>query len=322
MKTDIKNIAIPFLGSKKLKVFLLFLLLTGVTWFLMEMSKTYTSTVNYTVNYTNLPATKILAKPPQENITAFVTATGFLLWKQQVKVKEIKVNLSKLNYNNGKTYVLPNNQLKKLNSEKKGTLKIEKFATDTIFIDLLNKASKKVPIIPQLHLNYKVGYNLMGNLKVTPDSVKIQGPEKIINTITEVKTVEKTLNNISEDIKTSLKLINKHKKNNVTYSFYMVNIKGKVEKFTESTLNIPIQLINVTETSKVSIFPKEVTLTCTVNVSKFSTLKKQDFKVVVDYNQFKKDSLLTYLTPKVITKPKGVKFVKIIPQKVNFLIQK
>lgn len=320
VNSNIKNIAIPFLNSKKLRVFLFFLVLTGVIWFLKEMSKTYTSTITYNVNYTNLPKSKILAKPPQNKIEALVTTTGFLLWKQRLKARKINVDLSKVNYKNNKAYVLPNRQIKKVNKIQKGKVKIDKFTTDTIFISLVNKISKKVPVKTNLHLNYKIGYSLNENIVVTPDSITIQGPEKIINTIFEVATHEKVLKNISKNINEELYIINKQK-DSVTYSNNIVKITGKVEKFTEDTKEIPLQIINNFK-NKINVFPKEVMVTYTVSVSEFSTLKKDDFKVVVDYNEFKKDSLLTYLTPQIIHKPTGVKRVKITPQKINFLIQK
>lgn len=320
MNFKIKNITAPFLNSKKLRVFLFFLVLTGVIWFLKEMSKTYTSTVTYNVNYTNLPDHKILAKPPQERIEALVTTTGFLLWKQKLKAKKISVDLKKVIYKNNKAYVLPNTQIKKVNKIQKGKVKIDKFTTDTIFISLVNKISKKVPVKVNLHLNYKIGYSLNENILVTPDSITIQGPEKIINTIFEVATHERELKNISKDIEEEIYLINKQQ-DSVVYSNNTVKITGKVEKFTEDTKEIPLQIINSLK-NKINVFPKEVTVTYTVAVSKFSTLKKDDFKVVVDYNEFKKDSSLTYLTPQIIHKPTGVKRVKITPQKINFLIQK
>ena len=58
-----------------------------------------------------------------------------------------------------------------------------------------------------------------------------------------------------------------------------------------------------------------------VGLSNFSKIDKNSFAVVCDYS-LSNENKLDYLVPKVIEKPSFIKSFKVVPNKIDFLIQK
>ena len=130
------------------------------------MSKTYSSTTKIKIAYSNLPAKKLLLKKPLEEIEGEINATGFSLLKYKIKQPKVTLNLSNTLQKANFYYVLPNSQIASLNQKLSNKSKIIKFLTDTIYIELANNITKKVPITSKLKINFKVGYNLIEELKL------------------------------------------------------------------------------------------------------------------------------------------------------------
>lgn len=66
---------------------------------------------------------------------------------------------------------------------------------------------------------------------------------------------------------------------------------------------------------------EEIQLVFTVALTNFNKISKASFKIECDYSMSEKNNL-TYLVPKVISKPNFVRNVKLLPSKIDFLIQK
>jgi len=63
----------------KLRVFFVFFSLSVVLWLLINLSKSYTSDVEFDVKYINLPTDKVLQSTPIDKLDASVVSTGFNL---------------------------------------------------------------------------------------------------------------------------------------------------------------------------------------------------------------------------------------------------
>ena len=137
------------------------------------MSKTYSSTTKIKIAYSNLPAKKLLLKKPLEEIEGEINATGFSLLKYKIKQPKVTLNLSNTLQKANFYYVLPNSQIASLNQKLSNKSKIIKFLTDTIYIELANNITKKVPITSKLKINFKVGYNLIEELKIIRSNLNL-----------------------------------------------------------------------------------------------------------------------------------------------------
>ena len=309
-------------NNRKIKVFLIVLILTTIIWLLIELSKTYTSTVQFKVNYKNIPDTKLLQNVPVNVVDVIVKAPGFSILSHKIRKGKMSFDLNDMGIKNSIHFLIPNAQLSKINSQLSGDLEVINVLKDSIFLDVGKRVSKRVPVIPNLELNYNLGYNLVDKLTLEPDSVEISGPEKLIDTIVKVTTKRVVINEINESINKKLVLVYSTSNKNMTISTKSIVVKGTVDKFTEGNLSLPVKIINEPNGVTINPFPKEIEITYKVGVSNFSKIDESSFNIVFDYLQYKNDTLIKFLTPKVVKKSDYISSIKMNPSQIEFLIQK
>lgn len=309
-------------SHRKIKVFFIVFILTSIIWLLIELSKMYTSTVQFRVTYENIPETKLLQNTPIDVVEVIVKAPGFSILSHRIRKRKISFDLNDMAMRNSVYFLIPNSQLSKINSQLSADLEVMNILKDSIFLDIGKRISKRIPIFPNLDLNFNLGYNLVGELDLEPDSVDISGPEKLIDTIHIVTTKKVVLNDINKSINTKLLIEYPTSNNNMSISSKSVVIKGTVDKFTEGNLSLPVVVINEPEGVTINPFPKVIDITYQVGVSNFSKIDDASFTIVFDYLQYENDTLIKFLTPVILKQSEFISSLKINPSQIEFLIQK
>ena len=322
MKEVIKPSGIALKNNRKIKIFLFFLVLTSIIWLLIELSKTYTSSAVFKVEYKNLSTDKLLQNNPISEINVAYRAPGFNVLKYKLRRPKLTLNLSDITKNSGMYYILPNRQIPSLNGQLSVGTELISILNDTIFIELGNNVSKKVPVSTDLDIKFKLGYNLTEKLEIIPDSVTITGPEKYIDSIKVITTEHVKIDDIYENIEIELELIKMDKIKNVILSESKIKVVGDVDKFTEGSFTYPVVLINEPEGLKINPFPKEIEVVYQVGLSNFSNINENSITVVFDFMQYENDTLIQFLTPIIKQKSDYISSVKINPDQIEFLIQK
>jgi len=129
------------------------------------------------------------------------------------------------------------------------------------------------------------------------------------------------LENVSVNFSKKVPLLVPENLKNVHFNKRDVLVNGFVEKFTEGSFSIPFTVKNLPDNLNINTFPKEVNVFFKVDLPRFNQVKESNFTVVCDYRVSEINGL-SYLIPKIISKPNFIKNVKIIPNKIEFLIQK
>lgn len=309
-------------SNRKIRIFLFFLVLSSIIWMLIELSKSYVTTVVFDAEYTDLPSGTLIQKKPISELKVTIKGQGFTLIKYKVKRRKILLNLKNISKTKAVSYILPNKQIPFLNSQFSNGIEIISIIKDTIFIEIGPSISKKVPVKPNLEIQYKAGYNLVEKLKISPDTVIVSGSKKYIDSITEFTTNPLKLDNVYKNIEVELTLKPSFKIKQIKMSANKVKISGKVDKFTEGTFKIPVKIINVPEGVSITTFPKEIEAIYQCGLSNFSKITQNDILVVFDYKQYENDTLITYLSPIIEQKSDYVYALKINPAQLEFLIEK
>ncbi|MEM6687054.1 MAG: CdaR family protein, partial [Bacteroidota bacterium] len=280
----------------------------------------YTDTINMKVAYTNLAEDKILLGSQESTLQAQVKTTGFRMLRQKFFKKEIEVDLRNVfkTATENTFYVLADAAIDKYIYQ---DIEILKVSPDTLFFTLGKNKTKTIPVVHQLALEFEKGYNLYDSLRIEPKQVTISGPEDVVDKLKVVYTEIKQLEEISGDIDLELQLIKHDSLQRVQYLQPTVKAVAKVDKFTEGKLNVPLQVQNLPQGYSIKLFPKEVSVTYTTNVSDFNTITQNDFTVYCDYNDIKNTNA-SFFIPKLVKFPKTVKTYRIDNKKVNFLIKK
>jgi hypothetical protein len=309
--------------SKKIpKTFISFLIVSFLIWLLITFSKEYTTVIKYAVNYKNIPQNRLLQETPIKEIEVTVKASGFKILRSNFKNKTIQLEASKLiRKQNSKFYFLIRNQFTKIQKQLLSGVELKEIAADTMYLNLGVLASKKVALKPNLKINYHIGYDLLDEIKITPDSIVISGPKAKLKNIDflEMSTLE--LNDVKSNFAEVVSILESNKNINFKFSALKATISGSVDKFTEGKLHIPFTTKNLPKGFNLTTLSENVEVVFVVALSNFSKISEASFKVECDYTISEKNNL-GYLIPKVIVQPDFIKSLKIIPKKIDFLIQK
>ncbi len=304
------------------KNFIGFLVASILIWLLITLSKEYTTTIGYTVSYIKIPQDKLLQSSPQEEIDIVVKASGFKIISTKFKKKPLVLSANSLNRKSAsKYYFLTKNHLNNIQKQFISGVQLQEIIQDTLFLDLGTLKSKKIAIKPVLDINYHVGYDISKALKIEPDSIIISGPESKIDKIKYLETTILKLDDVKSDFTEKLKIIKPENHKNIKVNEASVTIYGVVEKFTEGSFQIPFSVTNLPENLELTTLSKTVEVVFVVGLSNFNKINKDSFVVECDYSSAEKNNL-GYLIPKVISKPNFLKSVKVVPNIIDFLIQK
>lgn len=309
-------------NNKMYHKFLLFIILSVFFWFMTKLSKEYDSTIEYPVSYINLPEDKLLQEAPVEVIEIHVKTTGFKLISATFFPTELKIDVSNLNWKSSTDYyLLLSQQRLAIQKQMKTGVEIDFFINDSIYFNLGKLKNKKVPVKPLLDLSYATGFELNGNIITVPDSILISGPESILDTIDFVSTKLLQIKKLNNSIDQTIEIERFSSDSNVKLQQKNIKIIANVEKYTEGTLEIPFEVLNLPENNIINTFPKVVKVTYKVALSNFNKIDLTSFLIHCDYQVSKKNNL-SYLIPILVEKSPMVKYVRMSPMKIDYIINK
>ncbi|SEB83432.1 YbbR-like protein [Tenacibaculum sp. MAR_2009_124] len=301
------------------KAFLGFLIASLLFWLLMNLSKEYVTDISLDVSYQNIEQDKLILNEPPKEISLSVKASGFKLMGTSFVHKPIIIDLKNLARKTDSTYyLLSKNLMPEIQNQLKSGLTLNKVKADTIFFSINKLYSKKVAIEPNININYKKGFDLASAITLVPDSIVISGAQTLLNTIEKVKTKEIELSNVSNNVNTKIEILIPNK---IKAKYKKASLEFKVDKFTEGKMEIPVSITNLPKDKSVSVYPKTVTIIYKVGLKNFNKIDSNFFEVYCDYNESLKNKL-PYLVPKLKSKANIASSVRIVPNKIDFLIHK
>ena len=313
-----RNKTASYLKSKKVNVFALFLVLALLFSVLTKLSKDYTQTIAFTIESVNMPEDKIIVKDSSHVIHITLTTYGFRLIKYYLTKPSIEVNFQNLDKNKTHYFWTQKRELPNVVSQFDPDIKIESINPDTIVFRYDINNIKKVPVVLDSEINFSPGFDLTENYKLTPDSVKVIGPKVLIDSIAEVVTKHLKLDDINSNISASVQLKLHKNLQEITYSQNQVIVSADVEKFTEGSINVPVNIINIPENIKIKYYPKSVSVLYYTSLSNFKTISSSSFIIECDYNALNSQS--TYLIPKIVQQPERVKNARLNENRIEFIL--
>ena len=299
--------------------FFFFLLLAVVIWIFVQFSKRYNEVLEIPLEYVNLPPDKLLIGENPQKIQLRMQENGFTVAWFSLFPPTLTIDLTKANIDNGAlVYVIDENR-KEIESQLDLDFEDNTFVQDELVLEYDQKQEKTLPVTSRIEVEYAAGYSAVEELSITPDSVKITGPDNILDTLSNIYTSKLTLSKVKGDQNGSVAL-DTTALPDVTFYKDRVNYYLDVEKFTEGKVQVPIELINVPEGLNVVIFPKETALFFQVNLKDFNKVTASDFRVVADFGKVRGEQ--DFIIPQVIQKPEFTSNIRLIEKRIQFVIKK
>ena len=312
--------------DRKLLVFLFFLLLSTIFWLLNELSKNSSTTITCPVKYTNLPKDKVLVRELPSRFDLTIEAPGYTLLKYKLSNRLLPLIFDLNQYgftimgnsSAQKFFILTSRVRSGIARQLRSDVQLLNISPDSIIFEFGEIVQKRVPVVPDLSIQYAKQFMLTGEITIDPDTIMISGPDLIIDTIQQVYTRKELISGVNQLTTHS---INLEEIKNVTYSTKKVTITIPVEQYTEALLDIPIEKVHVPDSLILKTFPGSVTLTCNVSLSNYEKLTPHQFRAVVDYEAIEK-KLGNKLKVSIVKAPEYVRSIRFHPVNVEFIIEK
>jgi len=303
-----------------------FLLVSIILWLLIALSKQYDDTVSYPVRYKNFPESKVLIGDLPDHLMLDVTATGFTIMRFRLSTRYIpiafSVNSFKMNLlpgaDSSSFYIETRFARDHIAAQLSSDFIIKKILPDTLIFRLSGVVSKKVPVSPAFTYQLDKQLILKSQILIEPDSVVVSGPEFIIDTLQNIYTKRADLGKFSKSDEETVEL------QDIKFVYMKeteVNVGFSIEQFTEKTVQVPVEIINLPEGFSLQAFPRSVQLTCQVGLSNYEKLDGSMFRAVVDYNEIR-DLHSTKLKVEISKQPVFIQAVKLSPKTVEYIIEK
>ncbi len=319
MLSNLKSKFLKSIKSKKLNVFGSFLLLSFLFLVIAKLSKIYTETMPFYVSYINVPEQHSISSNRDSVIEVTVKAYGFHLLMHNFIKHSVTVNFDDEVRQFKKKYTWDtSNSISSIRAQLGNSIEMLSIQPDSLIFPFEIMTVKTVPIKLDSDITFASGFDIHDRLQIEPDSVKVIGPKNSVEKISKIKTKELKLKDINTPINQEIELLNDKSLDKIKLSKGKVRVIGLVEKFTEGSFEVPIDIINLPNNVKINYFPKTVLVSYYVSLKNYKDIKALDFKVICDYAEVK-DQDKTFFTPRLISIPELVKSARMKQNKIEFI---
>ncbi|WP_177229155.1 YbbR-like domain-containing protein [Pustulibacterium marinum] len=297
----------------------MFFVFSSVIWLLIKLSKEYRATYEVKLNYAEKNKERVITDVSIDQVSVTLRGKGFQLLKYNLigrdmtvdvtdaGINEVSVNLSSEKYKN--------DLLKEVFDDDATIISV---SPSKIALTIDTLTSKDVPVKTNIQLIFKNGYMLSDSLVTEPPYVTVYGPAEIVDTMEIITTAYKSIEDIEDGFTYDIPLKEAaHEK--LSYSTKEVTVVGKVERFTEDEIDLPVRFINVPSNVTIKSFPKEVPVLIKGSFVDLKKVSRNDFDLICDYDEI--DSTSTYVKTKLNRKPSNIQIVNIKDDNFQVLIK-
>lgn len=300
-------------------IFLFFFLMSLGFWLLQTLKNDFETDIYIPIKLVNVPNEVVLTGKPIAQLRVAVKDKGTNLLNYYRKSAFYPIQLNFKEYNNrGSHVVIRASELeKKVQAQLNASTKLIAIKPEVVDYIYSVGAMKKVPVVLRGRVASSMQYLLTDTL-FAPDSVFVYAPQSMIQSIKVAYTQLVLHDAISE---TKHLRVNLLPVRGVKFVPSAVNLTLPIDVLTEKTLEVPLVGTNFPLNRSLRTFPSKVKVTFQVGLHRFKSIHASDFVLEVPYQELLNSKVEKYHL-KMKSIPVGVSHVRIVPNQVDFLIEK
>lgn len=307
-------------SKHKLKLFFFFLLVASIFWVLTKFSREFTTAMTAKINYLNLPETAALAHSNYRDIGFDLTANGFEILFYKLKNPSLDIDVSKYYKNDQDNFTVTKNELvRQLSSRFNKYMEIKNLSVEGLLVKLDPIILKKVAVNAKMDIRFKDGFKPIDSFQLKPDSITISGPTAVLEKIDFVNTKTLTLRGVEKTISETLQIVSPSNEV-VKIKPETIKVKWPVAEFSQGNFTLAVEVINLPPSLELKLVPERISVSFDISVNKFSSVNRENFRVVCDYAQ--RNDQENFMLPMLTKKPDGAVNIVFEPKKIDFLVFK
>ncbi len=228
------------------KAVVLCVLAAMVFWFLNALNKTYTTNLNFPLAFEFDRAGFVPVESLPQQVRLNVTGNGWDLFKRStgLDVRTLQIPLERP----AEVRKIDGGSLHRFFSHQVEGLEINFSVTDTIYLDIDPKASRWVKVaIDSVFLSIEEGYGLTSEVSIVPDSIRIEGPLRMVEAFEEPLLLRLRQQEIDEPFREEVE-INLPSSEIISYDPRVVAILFDVERMVTVEDSVNVEIENVPPT--------------------------------------------------------------------------
>lgn len=281
---------------KNIRIIALSIVVAGTFWFLNALNGSYSTTFRYPIKFIYDTDKYIAVKKLPEDVLINVSGVGWNLFRINlgINTKPVVFRLEKPS----ETKKLPGSTLLGTITDQLAEFDVNFVLTDTFSIQIDNKVKRVYALnIDSLNINLDNNYWISSPITFSPDSVKLIGPESILDLYEDVITVKVPQQGIDENYQEDI-AIDVVNNNLISRDPPTVQVNFAVEEYTNKKLMIPIIGQNFPEDSSAFLSNNNAFVSFKVALNKNEQLNDALFEVIADYKKFNKEDSTVVLSLK------------------------
>lgn len=258
-------------------------------------------------------------------LTLNVSGQGYSLLREifsarqhQLVLKVLSLNFSTIPTDSNKSFVLTKTMKEFLQRQMGPEISLNYITPDTLLYNFSTIIRKKVPVEPNIDIEFNRQYMLGSKFIVQPDSIIVSGPKVLIDTISKVQTEYRNFDKTDKSFSTELKLI---PYSGVYFVRKKVILTVPVEKYTESFVMVPIKVLNIPDSMTMKTFPSSIKVSFIISLRNYNKVNVRQFRAIVDYKEIYL-SINNKLKVSLERQPVFVKSISFHPKNVDYIIEK
>ena len=299
--------------------FLIFLALSFIFWLITKFSNQYTEVLPLEVSFNEYPAGVVPTSDTSSEIQLTLTASGFQLFFYKILGTKLVLDSRKGAFDDGIATLSLELSQQEIQDQLFGSLVINSIFPNTVSFEYTQLSNKRLAVALQNNLDLSAGFGISEPLQFIPDSINVIGASIILDALKEVYLNTEQKSKIKKSFTDQFKLVNPLS-NQLEFSESTVTLKAIVDRFSETSLKVPIRLLNVPDSIALKLFPADVEVVFSASLSKIKTIDANDFVISSDFNNLRKEDLKMNL--QLIQAPDLLQNIRWSPKEVEYLIRK
>ena len=311
-------------SNQRLIIFTICLVIASILWFLNALSKSYTTNIYYPVKYENLPKNKFIINEPPRKLQLRVNSHGFTLLRHKLSLvfSPVVLNIADIMDENriqsgGSINIQSGAILEKITGQISSDIHILDMRPTSLQLMFDSLETRTVPVGGRIEIQFLSRFGQSGDLSILPPEVEVTGPRALVEKTDTIFTHFRHFKNVESDLEKEIKLEIPPQLN---VDPGKVRIKVPVDEYTEKSFTLPITIRSLPAGMHVRLFPQEAELSFSIGLRQFSEITSDTLAVFVNWEDIEKG--ITNLPLYTTEAPKGVKSLKILPQHVEYLIER
>lgn len=301
--------------------FFFFILLAIIFWCIQVSAERIEISKKLILVYTNINDSIIFEEELPTTIDVKVKDQGSSLlkyYKLGHDYDTLRINMDNFYSREAKDRVLQGSELDNLlRTRLLSSSDITSVAPSQINLNYHKAEVKKVPVIFDGTVNIPIGFQLEGDITMSPDSVFLIGKKSQLDSIHFVYTHKDTISNIQNEkfVKETLIPISGVKMNPTS-----IILDIPVKEFIEKKVSVPIECLNLPEDLSIQFFPSQINVTFLVSIDRGNSIDARDFRVVVNYlDILEGKSSTVHIT--LLSRPDYVRVKEVSPNEVEYILE-